>query len=482
MRWTNPAGSVTVGSMNPDKKSSGRNPTVEELTKEIQSLREQLKQAQAENERLRKALEEALRSLKRQAAPFSKGAPKPHPQRSGRKSGSAYGQRAFRGIPDRVDEAIAVPLPKQCPDCGGQVIHDDTQSQFQEDIVRQTIVRRFEVAIGHCTDCGGPVQGRHPLQTSDALGAARVQVGAQALTLAAHLTKQMGVSHERAAQVLQWGYGLRVSRSALCRAMTRLGKKAEPTYQQLRRAVRHSPVNRIDETGWRVAAHLQWLWVCVSDAVTVYAILPGRGFVQAASILGEDYPGFLNHDGWQPYYRFPQAFHQTCLSHLIRRCRDMIQTASAGAARFPQAVRQLLLEGLALRDRHARREISTHGLSVATGRLQAALDRLLAKPFRASANRRLAKHLRHEQPWLFTFLHCPGLEANNNAAERALRPAVVARKTWGGNRTANGAQTQQILISVLTTCRQQGKDSFDRIVKLLVSPTSLVLDLAPDSS
>ena len=64
------------------------------------------------------------------------------------------------------------------------------------------------------------------------------------------------------------------------------------------------------------------------------------------------------------------------------------------------------------------------------------------KTFRDPANRRLAKHLRHEEPWLFTFLHCPGIEATNNAAERALRPAVVARKTWGGNRTENGAKTR----------------------------------------
>jgi transposase len=301
------------------------------------------------------------------------------------------------------------------------------------------------------------------------------------LTLVAHLNKQMGISHERAAQVLEWGYGLRVSRSALCRAITRLGTKAEPTYQELQTVVRHSLVNQLDETGWRVAAHLEWLWVCVSAEVTLYAILPGRGFAQAVSILGEDYAGFLNHDGWQPYYRFVQAFHQTCLSHLIRRCNNMIETASA-AARFPQAVLQSLLEGLALRDRHARQEISLHGLHVATGRLAAEMDRLLAKTFRDPANRRLAKHLRHEEPWLFTFLHCPGIEATNNAAERALRPAVVARKTWGGNRTENGAKTQQILISILTTCRQQGKDSFDRIAELFVSPTPMVLDLIPNSS
>jgi transposase len=467
--------------MNPGKPSSG-DPRVEDLIKENQSLREQLTKAQAENERLGKALEEALRSLKRQAAPFSKGQPKSNPKRPGRKSGRDYGQRAFRPIPQRVDEQIAVGLPKRCPHCGGRVIHDSTHAQFQEDIVRQTLVRRFDVEIGHCVGCGGHVQGRHPWQTSDALGAAQVQVGPQALTLAAHLSKQMGISHERAAQVLAWGYGLAVSRSALCRAITRLGKKAEPTYQELQIAVRHSLVNRLDETSWRVAAHLQWLWVCVSDEVTLYAILPGRGFAQAASILGEDYEGFLNHDGWQPYYRFDHAFHQSCLSHLVRRCQDMIETATAAAARFPQAVSQLLLKGLALRDRYARQEISLHGLSVATGRLVAKMERLLAKTFRDPANRRLAKHLRHEQPWLFTFLYCPGIEATNNAAERALRPAVVARKTWGGNRTENGANTQQILISIITTCRQQGKDSFERIAKLFLSPTPMVLDLVPDSS
>ena len=188
--------------MNPDKESSN-NPTIDELLKENRSLREQLKKAQAEIERLRKALEQALRSLKRQAAPFSKGEPKPSPKPPGRKSGSDYGERAFRAVPDRVDEQIPVPLPKACPDCGGQVIHDNTQPQFQEDIVRQTIVRRFDIETGHCADCGGHAQGRRPLQTSDALGAAHVQVGPQALTLTAHLNKEMGISHERAVQVLE---------------------------------------------------------------------------------------------------------------------------------------------------------------------------------------------------------------------------------------------------------------------------------------
>ena len=306
-----------------------------------------------------------------------------------------------------------------------------------------------------------------------------MQLGPEALSLTAHLNKEMGISHERVARVLELGYGLRASRSALCRAMTRLGEKADPTYEQLVAAVRRSLVNWLDETGWRVAAHLEWLWVVVSKHVTVYAILPGRGFPQAASILGEGYEGFLNHDGWAPYYRFTRAYHQTCLSHLIRRCEDLIKIASPSAARFPLAVLQLLRKGLALRDRYQYGEISLHGLYVATGRLENSMDRLLARTLRLPANRRLAKHLCHEQPHLFTFLHCPGIEATNNRAEQAIRPAVVARKTWGGNRTENGARTQQILASILRTCRQQGKDAFSRLIGLLRSPAQELLDIVP---
>jgi transposase len=82
---------------------------------------------------------------------------------------------------------------------------------------------------------------------------------------------------------------------------------------------------------------------------------------------------------------------------------------------------------------------------------------------------------------LFTFLHCPGIDPTNNAAERALRPAVIARKTWGGNRTEAGARVQQILMSVLRTCHQQSKDSFERILGLLRSQAPMVLDIVPDS-
>ena len=140
-------------------------------------------------------------------------------------------------------------------------------------------------------------------------------------------------------------------------------------------------MNAVDETGWNVEAQLRWLWVVVSEQVTFCDILPGRGFKQAAALLGADYDGWLTHDGWAVYYKFLQASHKKCNQHLLRRCQDMAKVASPAATRFPLRVQALLEEGLALRDRYKNQEISLHGLWTATGRLEAKLDRLLARPY-----------------------------------------------------------------------------------------------------
>ena len=354
-----------------------------------------------------------------------------------------------------------------------------SEPQFQEDIVRRTVVRRFDIAVGRCCDCGCRVQGRHPLQTSDAVGVGAVQIGPEALALAAILNKQMGLSLGHTRQALAYGFGLQVSGGGLCRALARLAQRVAPTYAGLVEAARQALVNTPDETGWKVGGRLQWMHVAVSAQVTVYAILPGRGYEQSVVMLGAHYQGFLVHDGWAPYYRFAMAFHQSCLRHLLARCKEMVQMASPPAAAFPWAVKDLLQTSLRLRDRYQQDEISEHGLRSATGRLEAQLDRMLDKQYRNPANRRLANHLGHEQPYLFSFLHCPGLDATNHEAERAIRWMVIARKVWGGNRTWAGAQTQQILVSVLRTCWQQDKDPFPRIVLLLRSPRSQILDIVP---
>ena len=166
--------------------SSARCPNCERLQRENAHLRRSTETQREEIEQLREQVLKAMRRSKRQAAPFSKGDPKKQPTRPGRKPGTQYGPKARRPIPDHVDEIHAVPLPSCCPDCGGAVISEQTLHQYQEEIPTITVtVRRFDIDIGHCVQCHKSVRGRHPLQTSDALGAAGVHVGPSALALGA---------------------------------------------------------------------------------------------------------------------------------------------------------------------------------------------------------------------------------------------------------------------------------------------------------
>lgn len=453
---------------------------IEQLERENERLRQ-------ENERLRKLLEEALRKLKRQAAPFSRNRPKANPKQPGRKPGAEYGTRGARPAPPVVREQYTAALPEHCS-CGGEICHDRTVEQYQEDILRQKIARLFEVQVGHCRRCGKRAQGRHALQTSDALGAAAVQIGPEAVVLAAHLNKAMGLSHEKVARALELGYGLEVERSTLCRALLRMGVRARPTYEQLLGVVRQSPVAWMDETGWRVAAALHWLWAAATRQVVAYVIAPGRGFAQASAILGEQFAGVLHHDGLRLYYGFPQAAHQSCLAHLIRRCREMLEASGTPHhAGFASQVGELLRAGIAVRQRYDSGQISLRAMrGIATKFENGPLDDLLLQSHRSPADQRLSNHLAHESPYLFTFLRNPAVEPTNNFAERLIRPAVVTRKSWGGNRTPNGARAQESLTSVLATARLQGQDSFRPLLALMRSPDPGIIEqlipAAPDSS
>jgi transposase len=326
-------------------------------------------------------------------------------------------------------------------------------------------------------DCGRRVQGRHPRQTSNALGAAASQVGPQVLALAADLHTGMGLSLEKVSGLFDRAFSLSITRGGLCSGIQRVARVAAPTYQALVHRVRTAPAVAVDETGWKVAGLLEWLWVFVTAQVTVYAIQPGRGFEQAAAVLGEAFAGRLLRDGWAPYRKFEAAIHQTCLTHLLGRCGELLETATRGAARFPHAVKRLLEKALDLRDRRDQGALSVHGVAVATGRLQAGMDRLLDWHPTDPENRKFLKHLAHERDALFTFLHDPGLPAANWPAEQAIRPAVVTRKVCGGNRTWQGAQTQQIVASLLRTCHQQHRDPYAVFTQLLHSPAPVVAEL-----
>lgn len=441
----------------------------EGLQRERETLRREIDRLRHENERLRDELEAARRAGARQAAPFAKTRRQGAPRRPGRKPGAAYGQPAHRPIPTEIDETHDAPLPSVCPSCGGPVVETDVAAQYQEDLPRvRPIVRQFRVHIGECQRCRRRVQGRHRLQTSNALGAAAAQVGPRAVATAAVLHTQFGLPLGKVAAFYQQHFGLRITTGGLVHALHRAGRQATPTYAALIEAVRASAVVVPDETGWRVAAQLHWLWVFATPATTVYAIQPGRGFADAAAILGADFAGILVRDGWAPYQQFTQAIPQSCLGHLRRRC-ETLQLQHPHSS-FASQVATILTHALTVRDRRQAGTLSAHGVAVARGQLWHRLNHLVDTTSRVPAVQRFANHLARELPGVFTFLLDPDVDATNWRAEQAIRPAVVTRKVSGGNRTWRGAHTQQVLATLLRTSTQRRLDPLPILSDLLREP------------
>lgn len=146
-----------------------------------------------------------------------------------------------------------------------------------------------------------------------------------------------------------------------------------------------------------------------------------------------------------------------------------------GAVRFSRNVARLLRKAMLLKER--KEKMSALGYVIATGRIEASMDRLLSANLTDPDNRRLAKRLHRHRLHLFTFLYNDEIGATNNAAERALRPAVIARKLSGCNRTERGARTHSILASVIQTCRQQGKNFLSLGPQMLRSSTPQAISL-----
>ena len=444
---------------------------IAELEAQVKTLTEQVAKLTA-------ALEEARRAGKRQAAPFRKKKKAGQPKKPGRKPGDKHGQHFHREAPtpEEVDERYEVPVPDTCSCCSSSnIVETGVRRQYQTDIVVSVTVRQFDIHIGECEDCGAVVAGRHELQTSDALGAAGHQLGSWVHAAIAMLNKCYGLSYGKIERLFWELFQLKISRSTGARSVLRTAKRCQAAAEQIQKDVRGSPQVVPDETGWRVGGNKAWLHAFATPQAVWYEIDPTRSGDVIRRVLGADWSGQLVHDGWSPYDSLSEAVHQQCNAHLLRRCQELLETAVAGAVRFPRAVKELLLTGLDLRDRYHEGELTEHGLLVMAGRLKSRL-RDLVLPHRTHAgNERFAWFLYDHQDDIFAYLQHPGMDATNWRGEQAIRPAVVNRKVWGGNRTWAGAIAQSVITSLIQTCRLRRIDPFQHLIRSLTTTSGLII-------
>src|SRR5712692_83647 len=142
---------------------------------------------------LKEMVESLQRSTRRQSAPFSKNNPTSHPRRPGRRAGPSYGTKAHRPIPERVDEDVVVPFPRFCPDCGDELVYAGEDHIYEQELPPVAVRnRRLRMQRGRCPGCHKVTRGRHPSQSSVALGAAACHLGPRARAHAVVLSKECG--------------------------------------------------------------------------------------------------------------------------------------------------------------------------------------------------------------------------------------------------------------------------------------------------
>jgi transposase len=422
-----------------------------ELIALIRELQRQVEELRRENEELR-------RRQGRSAAPFSKGARKENPKPPGRKPGEG----AFLRREDpagETGETIRVVVETQCcPDCGGALESSATEIASITDLVERPrpVVRRYAVEVCRCQQCGRKVRGRHVDLAVDQCGATAHRLGPRVKAAAHALTYGTGVPVRRVPAILKELTGMQVTQSALTQdALKRSEAAVGRAYEQLRAEVQKAPVVHTDDTGWRTGGEPAQLMVFETDTGTVFQIRPQHRNQEVRELIPSDYAGVMVTDRGKSYdaTELSGVAQQKCLSHLIRNASAVAEEKRGPARQFGMKLKEMLRGSIQLW--RQRDEVPDYEARVE--RIEAKLTHhLRTRILQDPDNQRLLDGigLQHDRGNVLRFLHHPEVEPTNNRAERALRPAVIARKISHCSKNQRGANAFAAFLSLAQTFRK----------------------------
>lgn len=421
----------------------------------------------AENARLK-------RRQHRQAAPFSKETRVASPKRPGRNPGQGrFTNRPAPVVDAESEPAIAVPVSETaCPQCGGELGEAEVEVVSMTDMPPRPrpIVRQFAVSVRHCQACQRPVRGRHPDVAADQYGATAHRLGPRILATGQALHYGQGVPQRKVPGILTALTGVSVTQSALAQDAKR--SAAGPlgdAYQALRTGMARAKRVHTDDTGWRIGGRPGQLMAFTTETETVFQIRNQHRNEEVREVIPADFAGTLCCDRGKSYdaQELRSVKQQKCLSHIQRSVSELLETKWGRGRSFGLEVRRVLTEAIALW--HAERDGTAQDFRAEATRLQDELTFLLReRPMPDPSNQHLCDDLRrrHERGDILRFLDDPRIEPTNNRAERALRPAVIARKVSQCSKNDAGAATFSAFASVSRTLLQRGASLIDGLVAI----------------
>jgi transposase len=364
-----------------------------------------------------------------------------------------------------------------CPDCGRQLKGgwEHTRRQVIDIPAAPAEVIDYVIFARYCGVCNKRVL---PLRDFQGVVVGKHRIGVRLMSLIAHFREVTRMPVRTVQETLKSLWGLSISTgeiTALADDFARIGK---PVYDMLREEVRQSDYCHSDETGWREDGVGGELWSVSTPTVSFFHRDTRHAHV-IEEILG-DYQGTVNCDFYAGYNHVGKR-RQRCWTHYTRdlhplkeACVDNLAVVSwvddiiavyRDAKDYQHKCRQAIASGgpafgyTVFDRRRARKNYENALLAIARRLVPGAPDR----------QRVLAERIENFLPELFTFVEFPNVPSDNNAAERAIRPAVINRKVCGGTRSAKGSQTKTILMTLFHTWRKRAIPTIEEGVRMLAA-------------
>ena len=426
-------------------------------------------------------LEQQVAELKKQAMagtqppscelpPFVKlNVPRRRRKKPGRKVGH---EAALRPMPTTIDHHQDVALPTDrshrpvCPHCKCRLTHRRRHRRIVEDLVPSAVEATcYHTHSGYCPHCRKRIESRAPEQPP-AANVPHGQLGINALATAAILRVRHRLPFRQIAQLLKDMPGLSISAGGLVKQIKRLSRWLDEKFQDLIRQMRASPHVHVDETGWRMDGKNFWLWAFTDPTFTLFHVDESRGGKVPLKLLGKAFGGTVIADFYGAYDRL-NGDKQRCLTHLIREVKETGEN-DPSFADCPLSRKLLRWCSDALRLKKRWSDLDHAKYEIKASRLEDRLDVLMKMTFEHADAQRLRKRLVRYREELTRFLWDEKLEGTNNAAERALRPAVIMRKITGGSRSKTGAAAWAKLASLLRTADQRKLGVYEATKKLVL--------------
>ena len=443
------------------------------LEKENEELRAKLKALHRkqfkENKRSRQKtsdhpVEEGPESEKKK----NRGAPKGHPG-------------WYRRLPDHIDKTITVAAPQVCPHCGCSDLApvEETKDHLQEDIILRpkTHVTNFRHHQALCPKCN-----RNIIQAAEG-ELLSSQIGPTTKAAAVFLRYGLQIPYRKVRDLFKVFFNMPfVPASAMAFDRTATGK-GQPLYDDLKEKLRVAAAAHADETSWREDGVGHYLWYAGNDDMAVFHIDRHRSSEVAQWILGNNFGGILNTDGYAAYNAVNAKARQSCLAHLIRKSKEIKQEIllkkpryqDQKSIRFCDSISNLFKRACKIGHKMNRGDISPHLAAKFEKRLYSALKTTCTTKLSDEKAETLRLRLidpNKEYDRLFTFLKYPHIQPTNNQAEQSLRNMVIFRKISFGTRSNEGSYSHSVLSSLLLTSKRQGKNPLDFFQTLFTSDTA----------